>query len=186
MKKNIGVKAAVYPLPVLIIATYNEDGTANAMNAAWGTVADTNQVAICLSHSHKTVENIMRNKAFTVSMADADLVRQSDYFGIATGNNTPDKVAKAGLTYVKSEFVNAPVINEYKLTLECEFVSYDTETEFMFGEIKNTLVDEDILTRDGGIDIAKFRPIAFDTLNKSYVVLGEKAGNAFSDGKDIK
>ncbi len=186
MKKNSGIKAAVYPLPVLIIATYNEDGTANAMNAAWGTVADTNQVALCLSHSHKTVKNIMLRKAFTVSMADASLVKESDYFGIATGNKVGDKVKKAGLTAVKSEFVDAPVIEEYKLTLECEFISYDPETEFLFGEIKNTLIDEDILTDDGGINMAKFRPIAFDTLNKSYVVLGEKVGNAFSDGKEIK
>ncbi len=184
MKKSFGPKPYIYPQPVLIIATYNEDGTANAMNAAWGGVCDYSKISMILDKNHKTVKNILKRKAFTVSIADLPRMIQADYFGIASGNDTPDKVKKAGLSYTKSSMVDAPVIEEFPLTLECELISYDEKTERVIGEVVNTLIDETILT-DDKVDLNKFKPITFDSVNHHYVSLGEKEGNAFSDGKKL-
>ena len=183
MRKNFGKTPAVYPLPVLIIATYNENNTANAMNAAWGTVADTEYISIYVSAGHKTMKNIMERKAFTVSIADKDHVKETDYVGMVSGNKVDDKLAKCGLNTVKSEFVDAPVITELPLCMECKFVSYDTESELLVGEVMNLSIDERILDEEGRVDITKFSPIAFDTLNRCYITLGENAGKAFSEGK---
>lgn len=184
MKKSLGAKPCIYPQPVLIIATYNEDGTANAMNAAWGGVCDYSKVSMILDKSHKTVKNILARKAFTVSIADAPHVVEADFLGIASGNNVADKVKKAGLSYSHSDQVDAPVIDAFPLTLECTLVGYDEATERVIGEVVNTLADDAILT-DGKIDLAKFKPLTFDAVNHHYVTLGEKAGNAFSDGKKL-
>lgn len=185
MRKNLGVKTFIYPQPVLIIGTYNEDGSADAMNAAWGCVSDMNKVTLYLSHSHKTVKNILNRKAFTVSIATADYVAEADYVGIVSANNTANKLEKAGLHSFKSEFVDAPLISEFPLALECKLLSYDTETECLIGEIINTCADEKILN-DGKIDPSKLRAITFDAANNAYLVLGEKVGNAFKDGNSIK
>lgn len=186
MRKNLGVKALIYPQPVLIISTYNEDGSADAMNAAWGCVSDMNKVTLYLSHSHKTMKNILNRKAFTVSIATADYVVEADYVGVVSANNTADKLEKAGLHPVKSEFVDAPLISEFPLTLECKMLSYDTETECLIGEIINTSVDEKILDENGKIDPSKLKAITFDSANNAYLVLGEKVGNAFKDGFSLK
>lgn len=186
MRKNLGAKPFMYPLPVLIIAAYDENGTPNAMNAAWGTIADFQQVAIYLSYDHKTTKNILNTKAFTVSMADAKHIKEADYVGIVSGNWVPDKVEKAGFHTVKSDLVNAPVIEELPLTMECKFVSYDDESELLIGEIVNVSADESILDVDGKIDPKKLNPIAYDSANHAYYTLGEKVGNAFSDGNQLK
>ncbi len=184
MKKSLGQKPCIYPQPVLIIVTYNEDGTANAMNAAWGGVCDYTKISMILDKNHKTVKNILKRKAFTVSIADLPRMVQADFFGVTSGNDTADKVKKAGLTYTNSQHVDAPVIEEFPLTLECSLVSYDEKTERVIGEVVNTLADESILTNDK-IDLGKFKPLCFDSVNHHYVALGEKAGNAFSDGKKL-
>ena len=184
MKKDLGAKTYLYPMPVLMIA-YNEDGTADVMNAAWGGISDFNQISICLSESHKTVANIRRTGAFTVSVADAGHVAECDYLGIVSANSEPKKVEKAGFTVTKSKFVDAPVINELKMALECKLVSRDGETGITVGQIVNVSADESVMT-DGKIDPAKLRPITFDPVNSAYLVIGEKIGNAFSDGKKIK
>lgn len=186
MRKNFGAKPFMYPQPVLIIATYDESGTANAMNAAWGGIREINQVSICLSAGHKTVKNLLKREAFTVSMADAAHVREADYLGIVSGNEVPGKLAKAGLHTTKSEFVDAPVINEFPLTLECRLVSYCQDTEQAIGEIVNVSADESILDENGNISPDKLKPITFDPVNHTYLVLGEKVGNAFQDGKELK
>lgn len=185
MKKDLGAKTYLYPMPVLMIATYNEDGTADVMNAAWGGISDVNQISICLTESHKTVKNIKRTGAFTVSVADADHVAECDYLGIVSANNEPKKVEKAGFSVSKSKFVDAPVINELKMALECKLVSRNDETGITIGQIVNVSADENVMT-DGKIDPAKLRPITFDPVNNAYLVIGEKVGNAFSDGKKIK
>lgn len=185
MKNDLGAKTYLYPMPVLMIATYNEDGTADVMNAAWGGISDVNQISICLSEPHKTVANIRRTGAFTVSVADADHVAECDYLGIVSANNEPKKVEKAGFTVTRSKFVDAPVINELKMALECKLVSRDGETGMTVGQIINVSADESVLT-DGKIDPAKLRPITFDPVNNAYLAIGEKVGNAFSDGKKIK
>ena len=127
MRKNFGAKPWLYPQPVLIIATYGEEGTPDAMNAAWGGIADMNRIAMYLSGSHKTVKNILSRKAFTVSMADAAHVDACDYVGIVSGNTTPDKMARAGFHVTKSEVVDAPVIDELPMTLECKLISFGTD-----------------------------------------------------------
>ena len=186
MRKNFGAKSWLYPMPVLIIGTYDETGIPDAMNAAWGMISDTDKVTICLDASHKTVKNILIKKDFTVSMADAKNVIAADYVGIVSGNDVPDKVAKTGWHVTKSEFVDAPIFEELPMTLECKMISYDEETELMTGEIVNICVDESILGEDGKIDLTKFQPITYDPVHHDYLTLGAKVGNAFKDGKQLK
>lgn len=174
----------LYPMPVFIIGTYNSDGTPNAMNAAWGGMADTELVSICLGE-HRTTRNIFERKAFTVSMADAANVVAADFVGIVSGETVPDKVEKAGWHTVKSSFVDAPLIEELPMALECEFVSYDENSGLLIGKVINVCAEEAILT-DGVIDLAKFHPITYDPCGHGYYTLGEKVGNAFSDGKKLK
>lgn len=186
MRKNFGPKPYLYPQPVLIIATYGEDGTPDAMNAAWGGISDSNRVSMYLSAGHKTVQNILSRKAFTVSMADEDHVVECDYVGIVSANQVPDKLARAGLHTTRSQFVDAPLIDELPMALECRFLSFDEETELLLGEIINVSAEEYILGEDGKIDPAKLRPISFDPVNHDYLALGEKVGRAFQDGKRLK
>ncbi|MBE5896018.1 MAG: flavin reductase family protein [Lachnospiraceae bacterium] len=185
MRKNFGVKTYVYPQPVFIIGSYDENGVPNAMNAAWGGISESNEISICVSENHKTTENILKKKAFTVSMADAAHVVECDYVGIVSGNDTPDKLEKAGLHTKKAEFVDAPIIEELPLTIECKLKSYEEETCRLVGEIINVSADERILDAEGKIDPAKLQPIVYDPVNHAYLKLGEKVGNAFSDGKQI-
>ena len=186
MRKNFGAKPAMYPMPVLMIATYNEDGTANVMNAAWGGISEENEISICVDNTHRTAKNVTARGAFTVSMATADYVAACDYLGIVSGNQVPDKVEKAGFHTTKSEFVNAPLIDELPMALECRLISYDEETCRLVGEIVNVSADESVLNEKGNVDPAKLRPITYDSMNKTYLMLGEKVGNAFSDGAALK
>ncbi len=172
MKKNFGKQTYLYPMPVLIIATYDENGNPDAMNAAWGGIHDTNQIGICLDKSHKTTKNIAVRKAFTVSMADASHVKECDYFGIVSGNTESDKIKKAGFTVTKSEFVDAPVINELPMTLECELVQMSEDSDYIVGNIINVSAEESVLT-DGKIDASKVKPICYDPVAHNYNVLGD-------------
>lgn len=185
MRKNFGAKPILYPQPVFIIASYGEDGTPDAMNAAWGGLCESNEIALCLSAEHKTVENILKRKAFTVSMATADTVVPCDFVGLVSGNDVPDKVAKAGFHTVPSEWVDAPLIEELPMAVECKLIHYDPESCRMVGEIVNVCADEKILT-DGKIDPQKLRPITYDAANHTYCVLGEAVGRAFHDGAALK
>lgn len=185
MRKNFGAKPILYPQPVFIIATYNEDGTANAMNAAWGGISESDQITMCISAGHKTTKNVLSRGAFTVSMATADTVAACDYVGIVSGNKVPDKLQRAGFHTTKSEFVDAPIIDELPMAVECKLISYDAETCRMVGQVVNVCADESILT-DGKIDPKRLRPITFDGMNHAYLVLGEKVGSAFSDGMQLK
>lgn len=184
-RKDFGAKPLCYPQPVFIIASYGEDGTPNAMNAAWGGISEANEISICLGGDHKTVKNILKTKAFTVSMADAAHVAACDYVGIVSGNTEKDKLEKAGLTVTKSTRVNAPMINELSVCLECRMIAYDAESCIMRGEIVNVSVDEAAMT-DGKVDVAKVRPIIFDPFNHAYHVLGEQVGSAWQSGKIYK
>ena len=183
MRKNFGSKPWVYPQPVLMIGTYDENGRPNLMNAAWGGQYDSNLVMLCLSE-HKTTANIRLKKAFTVSFATASTVVPCDYVGIVSANKEPDKVAKAGFTVSKSETVDAPIINELPLTLECRLVKFN-EDGIVVGEILNVSADESILT-DGNVDYKKLDAIIFDPTSAAYIRLGEKVGKAFSDGNKVK
>ena len=155
------------------------------MNAAWGGISCDTELCMCISAGHKTTKNILVRKASTVSMATAEQMTACDYVGIASGNNTPDKMEKAGFHTTKAEFVGAPIIEELPMTLECRLISYDPESCHLFGEIVNVSVDERILT-DGTIDVMKLAPITFDPVGNHYHVIGEKVGNAFHDGAKLK
>ena len=186
MRKNFGAKPMCYPMPVYIIGTYGADGTPNAMNAAWGGISEETEISICISADHKTTENILSRKAFTVSMATAKYIAACDYVGIVSGNKEPDKFAKAGFHATKSQFVDAPLIDELPMALECELISYDPESCRLVGRIVNVSADESVLGENGKVDVSKLQPITFDPMNNHYLVLGEKVGQAFHDGVALK
>lgn len=186
MRKNFGAKAWTYPQPVFIIATYDENGNPDAMNAAWGGIDYDDRINLCLSAGHKTVANILANNAFTVSMADVDHYIACDYVGCVSANRVPDKFARAGFHATRSEFVNAPLIDELPMAVECTLISYDPETYHLVGKIINVCADERILDDEGRIDPARLRPVTFDPVNNAYLAIGEKVGNAFSDGLTLK
>lgn len=186
MRKNFGAKPYLYPMPVLIIASYDEHGVADAMNAAWGGISDDTRISMCLSPEHKTVKNILARGAFTVSIADTAHVAECDYVGIVSANTVPDKLAHAGLHTTKSELVDAPLIDELPMALECKLVSYDPDSCCMIGEILNVCADEKILNENGVIDLTKFEPITYDPVHHTYRKLGDVVGKAFSDGKKLK
>ena len=185
MKKNLEVKPYLFPMPVLIIGSYCEDGTPDAMNAAWGSISDFNQIALYLSATHKTVKNIKERKAFTVAFADEAHVAACDYVGIVSANNDHEKMAKSGLTTSKSQTVDAPVIDDLPLTLECELDYIDERSGAVYGKIVNIVADESVLT-DGQVDLRKLNPISYDPASNCYFKLGEKVGVAFHDGKKLK
>ena len=186
MRNNFGAKAILYPMPVLIIGTYDENGKPDAMNAAWGGISEEAQISICISAEHKTAKNVVKAGAFTVSVADAENVVACDYVGIVSGNSEPDKIDKAGWHVTKSAFVNAPLFDELPMSLECRLISYDKETCRLVGEIVNVCADEKVLGEDGKIDLNKFIPITYDPVHHTYRKIGEIAGKAFSDGMKLK
>ena len=186
MRKNFGAKEMCYPMPVFMIGTYNEDGSPNVMNAAWGGVTEEAQLTICVEASHKTAQNLQSRKAFTVSMGTAQQVAACDYVGIVSGNDVPDKFQKAGFHATKSQFVDAPLIDELPMALECQVLSYDPESCRLVGEVINVCVDEAYLDEKGKVDVAKLKPITFDPVHHQYLVLGEKVGQAFHDGLSLK
>ena len=185
MRKNFGAKPMCYPMPVYIIATYNTDGTPNAMNAAWGGISEDKEISICVDDSHKTAENLIARGAFTVSMATEEYLAACDYVGIVSGNKVPDKFHRAGFHEWKSQFVDAPLIAELPMALECRVKSYDTQTCRLVGEIVNVCADESVLGDNGKIDPRKLRPITYDPVNHKYLALGAVVGNAFQDGKKL-
>lgn len=184
MRKDLGVKTYLFPQPVMILATYNEDGSVNAMNAAWGGICDYDKICVSLG-KHRTTDNILRTGAFTVAFADKEHVVPCDYLGVVSGNDEPDKFTKAGFTAKKSDFVNAPVINELPISLECEFCKV-VEDGIYIGKIVNVSADEAVLGEDGKPDPAKFTPITFEPVHNTYVALGETVGKAFSDGLTLR
>lgn len=185
MRKDFGAKTWMYPLPVLIVGSYDENGAADAMNAAWGGIYDTNQVILCLSEGHKTTKNIKASGAFTVGIADAKNLVACDYVGLVSANDTPDKLARSGFTVEKSSFVCAPVINELPMTLECKLHGFTADGNII-GDIVNVSADTNVLDENGMIDPAKLCPITYDPVNHKYIQLGETVGNAFSDGNKLK
>ena len=176
MRKNFGAKPMCYPMPVFIIGTYGADGTPNAMNAAWGGISEEAEISICISAEHKTTANILARKAFTVSMATVSQIAACDYVGIVSVNTNPDKFAEAGFHATKSAFVDAPLIDELPMAVECKLISYDPETCRLVGEIVNVSADESVLDAEGKVDVTKLQPITYDLMNHHYLALDEKVG----------
>lgn len=186
--KSFGQKPWVFPQPVLIIGTYNSDGTPNAMNAAWGGQWDSKEIMISMG-SHATTENLARCNEFTVAFATKNTMVASDFVGIVSAKNDPQKMEKTGWIAVKSENVNAPVFTDFPMTLECRILRKIDETEDgynIIAEIVNILVDENYLTQDGKPDVEKMQLITYEPVHHGYLVLGERVGNAFADGKTLK
>ncbi|MCR5841378.1 MAG: flavin reductase family protein [Bacteroidales bacterium] len=185
-RKDFGAKPLCFPQPVFIIAAYGENDVPSAMNAAWGGISDFKEISMDLSKGHKTVQDLRKRGAFTVSMGTKDQLVACDYVGVVSGNQVPDKVARAGWHVEKSAFVDAPLIRELPLALECKLTSYDEQTGILRGEIVNVSADECILDEKGNIDVAKLSPITFDPFNHTYVALGEVVGDAFKAGLKLK
>lgn len=183
-RKNFGVKPFTTPQPVWILATYDENGVPDAMNAAWGGVSESNELSVCLSPGHRTCKNFKKTGALTISMADLKHVAACDYVGIVSGDKVENKMEKAGFTTTKSELVNAPIINELAICVECKVKEFDEETCILKAEIVNVSADESVLT-DGKVDLSKVQPIAFDPFTNSYNVIGERVADAFGIGKTL-
>ena len=187
MKKQIKTTEAIFPMPVLLISTYNEDGSIDVMNAAWGTMLERDIVALNLTQTHKTVQNIKARKGFVIHIADAKHVIEADYFGIVSGNKEPDKFAKSGMTATKSELVDAPVINELPIAMECEFIEYQNDETGIgvIGKVLRTSVEEENM-KDGKVDIDSLEAIAFDPYTHGYYKVSGRVGDAFKDGLKVK
>jgi flavin reductase (DIM6/NTAB) family NADH-FMN oxidoreductase RutF len=187
MKKQIKTTEAIFPMPVLLISTFNDDGSVDVMNAAWGTMLDRDMVALNLTETHKTVENIKENKGFVVHIADAAHVVEADYFGVVSGHDVPDKLSKAGMTFTKSELVDAPIINELPIAMECEFVEFQDDATGIgvIGKVLRTSVEEAYM-KDGKVDIDALEAIAFDPYTHGYYKVGNRVGDAFKDGLRLK
>jgi len=186
--KSFGQKAWMLPQPVLIIGTYNSDGTPNAMNAAWGGQWDSKEIMISMG-SHATTENLNRCEEFTVAFATKNTMVTSDFVGIVSAKNDPEKMQKTGWTAIKSENVNAPVFTDFPMTMECRILRKIDESEegyYIVAEIVNILVDEAYLAEDGKPDVEKMQLITYDPVHYGYISIGERVGNAFSDGKKLK
>ena len=183
-KVSFGVKPYLFPMPVLMIATYCEDGSVDVMNMAWGGICDNNKVALNITESHMTAKNIKERGAFTISIADVDHLAESDFFGTASANRMPDKFERTGMHALKSSYVDAPVIEEYPVTLECQVASIQKDEEGfrVVGEIVNVLVDDKVLDANGKVDPTKINAFAFDQFQNGYYKIGEKVGDAWKSG----
>ena len=187
MMKSLGVQPYLYPMPTYMIGTYNEDGTVDEMMMAWGGICAENMVALNLEEDHKTVANLRARGAFTLAVPGTDTIRESDFFGIASANKMADKFARSGLHAVKSERVDAPIVTEYPLTLECKVVEFQDQPYGLrvLGEIVNVLANENVLDEKGKIDAAQLRAFAFDQMRNGYYALGEKVGQAWHSGAPL-
>lgn len=187
MKQPIKTSEAIFPMPVLLVATYNEDGTIDVMNAAWGTMLDREHVALNLTETHRTVENIKRSKGFVVHIADAAHVVEADYFGVVSGKTEKNKFANSGLTATRSTLVDAPIINELPIALECEFIEYQSDDTGIgvIGRVLQTSVETDKM-KDGKVDIDALQAITFDPYTHGYYLVAKRVGEAFKDGLQLK
>lgn len=187
MTKDLGVKPYLFPMPTYMIGTYNEDNTVDVMMMAWGGICAEDMVALNLESEHKTVANIETRKSFTLAVPGTDTLRESDFLGIASANKMPDKFVRTGLHAVRSERVDAPVITEYPITLECEVVEMQQQPYGLrvLGRIVNVIADEKVLDEKGRIDAGKLHAFAFDQMRNGYYAMGEQVGQAWHSGADL-
>lgn len=186
--KSFGQKSWMLPQPVLIIGTYNGDGTANAMNAAWGGQWDAKEIMISMG-KHATTDNLARCNEFTVAFATKKTMVAADFVGIVSAKNDPEKMRKTGWTATKAKHVNAPVFSDFPMTMECRILRKIDESEegyYIVAEIVNIMVDEAFIGEDGKPDVERMQLITYDPVHHGYVELGKRVGNAFADGKELK
>lgn len=187
MKRDLGIVPAVYPMPVLMVATYDEDGVVDVMASSWAMICEPDQIALFLDRKRKTTANILKNRAFTVSIADRAHMEAADYFGIVSGERVKDKFERSGLTAIRSTHVNAPIIDEFPVVMECELAEV-VDTEYIYclvGKIRNTQADERVLSEKGKIDPSQCDSLIYDELQHGYYISGEKVGQAFSAGREL-
>ncbi len=187
MKKDLGLLQAVYPMPVLMVAAYDEKEKVNVMNVAWGQICDEDKIILFIGEGKKTWLNIKASKAFTVSLADADHVDVADFFGIASGNKMDDKFERTGYHAVKSDRVHAPIIEEFPVVMECELLEF-LETEYVsgiVGKIVNVKAEEKVLSENGKVDPAKLKALIFDQFQHGYYITGEKIAKAWNAGAEL-
>ena len=182
MKKNLKITPAICPMPVVLIATYNEDGSVDVMNAAWVTAYDFTQIKLNISENHKTTENIRRTRCFSIALADLNHISEADFFGLVSGKQDKNKFQKTGLKASKGEVVDAPVLDDFPVVLECELLDFELEYG-VIGEVKRVAVEEEYLAPEGKVDIEKMKILAFNQFDNSYHVIGTKVGQAYSEGK---
>ena len=187
MKKNLGVVPVVYPMPVLMVAAYDEAGTVNVMNAAWGMICAMDKIALFIDEDHKTTQNLLKTKAFTVALADREHMDVADFFGIASGNKINDKFERTGYHAVKSDKVHAPIIEEFPVVMECELLDFlDSEyVSGIVGKIVNVKAEESVLSENGKVDPTKLQALIFDQFQHGYYVTGEKVGQAWNAGASL-
>lgn len=187
MRKDLGKLPAVFPMPVLMIASYDESGKVDVMNAAWGMICGMDKIALCISEPHKTTKNIRAIGAFTVSLADRRTVKEADFFGIASGNDMDDKFERTGFTATKSDRVNAPIVEEFPVTMECELLEVVQTEHFhsVIGRIVNVSAHEEVLGEDGKVDVSKLDAIIFDQFKSGYYATGERVAGAWDAGKEL-
>ena len=187
MRVDLGAQPAVFPMPVLIVTAYDENGTVQVMNAAWGMISAMDKITLFIDEDHATTKAIRQTKAFTVSLADKDHMDVADYYGIATGNKMADKFEKSGYHAEKSSFVNAPIITEFPVALECELAEI-VETEnihAVVGRIVNVSADDKVIGENGKVDPMKLNALFFDQFQSGYYVATEKVGQAWNAGKEV-
>lgn len=184
MKKELGVNPYLFPMPVLMIATYGDGDVVDVMNMAWGGICAENMVSLNIGEEHKTSENIKKRGAFTLSIADIPHMEAADFFGIASGKDMPDKFERTGLSAVKSQKVDAPIVEEFPLTLECRVVEARNEAYgfHVIGEIVGVLADESVLDEKGKVDPVRLNAFVFDQFQHGYYAIGEKVGQAWKTG----
>lgn len=187
MKKNFGSIPGLFPMPVVIVSAYDREGIPNAMTAAWAQVTDMDKIALFVDPNHRTMKNIQETKAFTVAIADVAHMAEADFIGILSGNNMPDKLEKSGLHVTKSEFVNAPVIEELPVSMDCELADIiDTEDVYaMVGKIVNICAEDRVIGEDGKVNPDQIHALIFDQFRNGYYAVGEKVGQAWNAGKDL-
>lgn len=183
MFKSFGNKAYVAPLPLLLVGTYDDNNNPNLMTCAWGAPYDYDKLILTLEHSHKTTQNILNNKVFTITFGTLNTVNIVDYVGMVSQNKNKDKLKDLNLNIIKSSNINAPIFSDFPLTLECELISYDTNTEVMLAKIINTLVSEDYILEDGSIDASSMHLLAYNSLDKCYYDTSSKVCNAYKISK---
>lgn len=184
MRKNLGAKSVLYPMPVIVIGSYDEKKSPDAMVAAWGGVSDTNELHLCVSYEHKSAKNIIKNKEFTVSPAIKKYEKECDYLGMISANSNPNKIKDVNFHTLKAKKVNAPLFKELPFTLECKLIKYDKKTGHLYASIVNVSIDDSILT-NGKVDLKKFEPLVFDGMNNTYNIVGKEVGKAFKDYKKL-
>lgn len=187
MKKDLGVQQAVFPMPVLMVAAYDAEGRVNAMNAAWGQMAGMDKIYICIGKGKKTLANIRESGAFTVSLADLAHMKEADFLGTVSGNTIKDKFERSGLTAVRSDKVNAPIIEEFPVVMECELLEeLDTENiHGIVGKIVNVKAEESVLGGDGKVDVMKLDALMFDNFRLGYFVVGKQVGTGWKECEDL-